>query len=246
MRSSRDTLRNCALYLVITLIPVLLAGCSLFSPQTDSTALQSADDPNRLRTDPLHVGDSVRVDSSGTPSPIPFVQTEIKGDGSIRLDLIGDVQFDGKTPGELEKIIQKKYVPDFYTHLNVTVTPVVRYFYVDGEINGGEDRPENGKAADLEQSREYDFIAGVLIEIGRRREAKSSHRCDGKTPSLKNSQAFGQLPPEINLSDVKGTDNDVDENIAPEKNLERSRQVPHAVGKSWREDRSLATRNHFE
>ena len=137
MRSSRDTLRNCALYLVITLIPVLLAGCSLFSPQTDSTALQSADDPNRLRTDPLHVGDSVRVDFSGTPSPIPFVQTEIKGDGSIRLDLIGDVQFDGKTPGELEKIIQKKYVPDFYTHLNVTVTPVVRYFYVDGEINGG-------------------------------------------------------------------------------------------------------------
>ena len=85
----------------------------------------------------MHVGDSVRVDFSGTPSPIPFVQTEIKGDGSIRLDLIGDVQFDGKTPGELEKIIQKKYVPDFYTHLNVTVTPVVRYFYVDGEINGG-------------------------------------------------------------------------------------------------------------
>jgi protein involved in polysaccharide export with SLBB domain len=77
------------------------------------------------------------VDFSGAPTPIPFVQTEIKGDGTIHLDFVGDVMADGKTPGELEKTIQKLYVPDYYTHLSVTVTPVVRFFYVDGEVNPG-------------------------------------------------------------------------------------------------------------
>jgi protein involved in polysaccharide export with SLBB domain len=30
-----------------------------------------------------------------------------------------------------------KYVPEYYTHLNVTVTPTARYFYVEGEVNAG-------------------------------------------------------------------------------------------------------------
>jgi protein involved in polysaccharide export with SLBB domain len=89
-----------------------------------------------MRFDPLRVGDSIRVDFSGTPSIIPTVQTDIKGDGTIRLDFIGNVVADGKTPGELERTIQKAYVPAYYTHLNVTVTPVVRFFYVDGEVVG--------------------------------------------------------------------------------------------------------------
>jgi protein involved in polysaccharide export with SLBB domain len=90
-----------------------------------------------MRADPLRVGDNIRVDFSGTPTPIPFIQTDIKGDGTIRLDFIGDVKADGLTPGELERCIETNYVPAYYTHLNVTVTPVVRYFYVEGEVNGG-------------------------------------------------------------------------------------------------------------
>jgi polysaccharide export outer membrane protein len=117
----------------------LLAGCWSQGPKEDrhTATGQSANTTNDLRFDPLRVGDGIRVDFSGTPIPIPYVQTEIKGDGTIRLDFIGDVQADGKTPGELEKIIQKGYVPAYYTHLNVTVTPVVRFFYVDGEVIGG-------------------------------------------------------------------------------------------------------------
>ena len=99
--------------------------------------VQSADETNRLRFDPLRVGDGLRVDFSGTPTPIPSVQTEIKGDGTIRLDFIGDVKAEGKTPGELEKTIQANYVPAYYTHLSVSVTPVARFFYVEGEINPG-------------------------------------------------------------------------------------------------------------
>lgn len=103
--------------------------------QPQAPEQQSSNDP--MRFDPLRVGDGIRIDFSGTPSPLPSVQTDIKGDGTIRLDFIGNVQAAGKTPGELERTIQTNYVPYYYTHLNVTVTPTIRYFYVQGEVNGG-------------------------------------------------------------------------------------------------------------
>jgi polysaccharide biosynthesis/export protein len=64
------------------------------------------------------------------------MDTEIKGDGCVHFDLIGDVHLDGKTAGQAEKEIEALYVPRYYTHLAVTVTPVVRFFYVDGEVTG--------------------------------------------------------------------------------------------------------------
>ena len=141
MRLLRDGVWSSSSLFALVLIGTLLAGCSSPGPKKDRylASGQSADATNEvhdMRFDPLRVGDSVRVDFSGTPSPMPFVQTEIKGDGTIHLDFIGDVLADGKTPGELERIIQKDYVPAYYTHLSVTVTPVVRFFYVDGEVNG--------------------------------------------------------------------------------------------------------------
>ena len=121
------------------MIGPLLAGCWSQGPKKapHPATVQPANNTNDLRFDPLRVGDGIRVDFSGTPMPIPYIQTEIKGDGTIRLDFIGDVLADGKTPGELEKTIQTNYVPAYYTHLNVTVTPVARFFYVEGEINPG-------------------------------------------------------------------------------------------------------------
>lgn len=141
MRISRDSIRSLSSLVPLVLIGSLLAGCSSPGPKKDRylASGQPANATNELhdmRFDPLRVGDSVRVDFSGTPSMMPSVQTEVKGDGTIHLDFIGDVLADGKTPGELEKIIQKSYVPAYYTHLSVTVTPVVRFFYVDGEVNG--------------------------------------------------------------------------------------------------------------
>jgi protein involved in polysaccharide export with SLBB domain len=138
MRLLRNSIRNGSSLLAIVIIGPLLAGCWTHGPKKapHPATVQSTADTNQLRFDPLRVGDGIRVDFSGAPSPIPSVQTEIKGDGTIHLDLIGDVLADGKTPGELEKTIQTNYVPAYYTHLSVTVTPVVRYFYVQGEVTG--------------------------------------------------------------------------------------------------------------
>jgi protein involved in polysaccharide export with SLBB domain len=58
----------------------------------------------------------------------------IADDGTITLPLIGTVQAAGKTPGELQRIITKLYVPDYYVRLAVTVTAINRVYYVGGEV----------------------------------------------------------------------------------------------------------------
>jgi protein involved in polysaccharide export with SLBB domain len=89
-----------------------------------------------MRYDPLRPGDKLDIDlNAGTTAAIPSTYTDIKGDGTINLPEIGRIDAAGKTPGELEKEIQTKYVPAFYTHMNVTVTALTRFFYVGGEIN---------------------------------------------------------------------------------------------------------------
>lgn len=126
------TIRKQTYLITLALMSALLAGCHSEGPAPANNSAAARE----MRIDPLHAGDSIRIDFSGTPAPVPTVQTEIKGDGTVHLDFIGDVMAEGKTPGELERCIQTNYVPAYYTHLSVTVTPVARYFYVEGEING--------------------------------------------------------------------------------------------------------------
>ena len=134
---TRNFFRNSSYLLAITLSAAFLAGCASDSQQKTSSAPGPVADVNHERIDPLRVGDQIRIDFSGTPTAIPPVQTEIKGDGTVRLDFVGDIKADGKTPGELEQAIEGAYVPAYYTHLSVSVTPVARFFYVEGEINPG-------------------------------------------------------------------------------------------------------------
>lgn len=131
----RNYFRTGSYLFAVVLSAVYLTGCATDTQQKSSPTASTAGDVERF--DPLRVGDQIRVDFSGTPTPIPFVQTEIKGDGTIRMDFVGDIKAAGKTPGELEQAIEAAYVPAYYTHLSVSVTPVARYFYVEGEINPG-------------------------------------------------------------------------------------------------------------
>jgi protein involved in polysaccharide export with SLBB domain len=120
---------------------LLLAGCASDSPGPSSstqtpppTSEQASIDP--MRYDPLRPGDKLAIDlNAGTVLTIPSIYTDIKGDGTINLPEIGRIEAANQTPGELEKVIQTNYVPAYYTHMNVTVTPLTRFFYVGGEIN---------------------------------------------------------------------------------------------------------------
>ncbi len=84
----------------------------------------------------FRVGDSLTVTFQDTPSPVtPFPQ-KIKDDGTITLSFNESFKAAGKTVGELEQDIRKRYVPDYYKYLTVTVTPdvITRWYYVDGEV----------------------------------------------------------------------------------------------------------------
>jgi protein involved in polysaccharide export with SLBB domain len=86
--------------------------------------------------DPLKPGDKIKIDFQiyTSSSPIPPHEETVKDDGSIHLDLIGDVQAGGLNARQLEKVIHDKYVPDYYKRITIVVTPDNRYFYVGGEV----------------------------------------------------------------------------------------------------------------
>lgn len=88
----------------------------------------------------FHVGETVIVSTStGSDSYSgPIANTGqsflITDQGTIALPLLGDIQAAGKTPGELQDDIQKRYVPQYFVRLTVTVSAQSRVYYVGGEV----------------------------------------------------------------------------------------------------------------
>jgi protein involved in polysaccharide export with SLBB domain len=106
----------------------MLAGCS-----TDSQSLPPS--PHDPTQDPLRVGDRVHVDLSGVADTFDLKDQDIHEDGTINLPYVGRIQADGKSPSKLEQEITTNYVPRYYPHISVTVTPVARFFFVGGQVN---------------------------------------------------------------------------------------------------------------
>jgi polysaccharide export outer membrane protein len=132
----------------LLLLTWLSAGCSNaddpgLSDNPNAPAFTGLADPNKIKGDfaRFHVGDTVTVTFSGLPegSNPPQHEEPIKEDGTITLQDIGKVPAVGKTAGELQNAIHDLYVPQFYTHLTVTVTIGDRVYYVRGEV-GHPDR----------------------------------------------------------------------------------------------------------
>ena len=86
----------------------------------------------------LRVGDSLTIILTDTPTPIPVFDEKIKEDGTITLTLNQTFKADGMILGELEKAIRKRYVPDYFKEMTVTVKQQesTRWYYVNGEVKG--------------------------------------------------------------------------------------------------------------
>jgi polysaccharide export outer membrane protein len=130
----------------LLLLTLLSAGCS--SPDNDPGLTDNPNSPAMTGSPTtgggstkedfarFHVGDTVTVTISGLPeadAPQPH-QEVIKDDGTITLPEIGKVVALGKTDGELQNAIHDAYVPQYYTHLTVTVNTGDRVYYVRGEV----------------------------------------------------------------------------------------------------------------
>jgi protein involved in polysaccharide export with SLBB domain len=115
-----------------------LAGCDTTSPDAPTSQPAQTQPPSEIAR--FQVGDTVIVNFSGLPSGDPMVSTPheepIKDDGTISLPYIDPVVAEGKTAGELQKLIHDLYVPKYYFSLTVTVSSSDRQYYVGGEIKG--------------------------------------------------------------------------------------------------------------
>jgi protein involved in polysaccharide export with SLBB domain len=88
--------------------------------------------------DILRINDLVQVFFSGNSQAPKDFNERIKEDGTISPPMIttqedGPVKAEGKTVGELQKILQERY-NKYFRNLTVTVLTESRSFYVDGEV----------------------------------------------------------------------------------------------------------------
>jgi protein involved in polysaccharide export with SLBB domain len=111
----------------------ILNGCST-APQMVAPPVVSKQSPAEVAR--FHVGETVSVLFSGTPTPLDPHEEIIKEDGNITLSLIGSVRAVGKTAGELQNEIHDAYVPKYFVRLTVTVKPGDLVYYVRGEVKG--------------------------------------------------------------------------------------------------------------
>jgi len=136
MRLLRKNMRRYMYALGPLALAVLLAGCGSPTPPKTQTKQPAPEEVEKiLRSDPLRVGDKVRVELSGIPDKFDPIDQDIKEDGSLNLPFIGSIQADGKSPSQLEKDITAAYVPKYFLQVNVTVTHSARFFYVTGMVN---------------------------------------------------------------------------------------------------------------
>src|ERR1700722_16620661 len=104
MRLLRNNILTGLCLLALALIGPLLTGCEdpvidtrvdhVADPQAGTATAKANNDLARY-SDKLHIGDAIRIDFSGTPTAIASINTQVKGDGTISLDLVGDIMAEG-------------------------------------------------------------------------------------------------------------------------------------------------------
>jgi protein involved in polysaccharide export with SLBB domain len=108
-----------------------MTGCALFK----STDNEKAPPQRDVTQDPFQIGDRIKVELTGTPDMFQPQEQDIHPDGSIQLPFINRVMAAGVSPSKLEEDIHALYVPRYFTHITVTITPMARFFFVGGQVN---------------------------------------------------------------------------------------------------------------
>ena len=124
----------CRGLLVATVL--MAAGCETTRPRPVNPVAGTNDVPLTVNsTDSLEPGNQITITFSGLSTvPIPY-SCRIREDGTISPPYLKEpIIAAGKTIGELERELEKEYVPAIYKTINVTIRPTARIFYVGGEV----------------------------------------------------------------------------------------------------------------
>jgi polysaccharide biosynthesis/export protein VpsN len=131
MRFFRQHFLRCLSLLCSLGVAAVLTACA-----SDSQSKQPLPPPQDVNQLPLRVGDKVKIDLLGLVDwPPEGREQDVLDDGTIVLPLLGHILAVGKTPTKLDQEITTNYVPRYFTHMNVTITPVARFFFVGGQVN---------------------------------------------------------------------------------------------------------------
>ncbi len=133
------------LHVVLFIIPIVLSGC--FSANSEDVKAFLRPDQADVTADTyiLHPPDVITVLSSTVPemqasgsySSVGLTQ-EIRPDGKISLESVGDIMVAGKTPRQVADIISKK-LSELYQFssdypVDVRVTNRSKYYYIIGQV----------------------------------------------------------------------------------------------------------------
>lgn len=124
----------CRGLLVATVL--MAAGCETTRPRPVNPVAGTNDVPLAVNsTDSLEPGNQITITFSGLSTiPIPY-SCRIREDGTISPPYLkAPIIAAGKTIGELERELEKEYVPAIYKTINVTIRTADRFFYVGGEV----------------------------------------------------------------------------------------------------------------
>jgi polysaccharide export outer membrane protein len=124
----------CRGLLVATVL--MAAGCETTRPRPVNPVAGTNDVPLTVNsTDSLEPGNQITITFSGLSTiPIPY-SCRIREDGTISPPYLKEpIIAAGKTIGELERELEKEYVPAIYKTINVTIRTADRFFYVGGEV----------------------------------------------------------------------------------------------------------------
>jgi polysaccharide biosynthesis/export protein len=189
MKELRKIAARWAGFLGIVMVAVLFTGCQTpggaFAewPGSDGTVGTTAQGGG---VDILQIGDKVLITfaSPGTSQTFLPHEEHIKEDGTITPPRIQPVKAVGRTPGDLQRELQKEY-DKYYRNVTITVKAGDRYYYVDGEVT------QRGPKTYLGQTDIVKAIssAGGFTEFARKTRVKLIHP-DGRTETINYNKAI--------------------------------------------------------
>lgn len=165
-------------------------------PVVSSAAIPAATKGGGLEPEVLRVGDSLTITFADTPTLIPPFEEKIKEDGTITLLQNQTFAAAGATLGDLGKEIRKRYVPDYYKYMTVTVKQqeMTRWYYVDGEVR----QPSRQIYSSRITVSKAIASAGGFTDFAKKTKVKLT-RVDGRTQIVNCPKALDNpsLDPEV-------------------------------------------------
>jgi protein involved in polysaccharide export with SLBB domain len=166
------------------------------TPVASPVAARAMTNSGGLEPEVLRVGDSLTVTFTDLTVPIPPLEEKIKEDGTITLLQNQLFTAAGVTPGDLAKEIRKRYVPDYYKYMTVTVKQQesTRWYYVDGEVRSPTRQIYNSR---ITVSKAI-ASAGGFTDFANKKKVKLT-RVDGRTQIVNCPKALDNpsLDPEV-------------------------------------------------